>query len=411
MVELNTDTMNSRKQWQLIGIVFGVIIALLAAGYFLFNRLNYSMLYQGLPVSDASAIVAELDAREIKYKLRNGGRDIMVPAIDADAIRLGILDAEAPRKKLDGFELFNDSEMGLTDFAQKIKFQRALQGELARTIMMIDGIENARVHIAIPERVLFRGTTSRPTAAVTIVSRSGSFDDDTRIEGIQRLVAAAVPDLELSDVSVLNSAGEIISPIKTPISTLVSEYAEIAAVYKDQIDVALAVDKPELDYTLKVTARPIRSLETEKKKKALKTEPARDYTLRAILTTDEKLDETLQSDVLTIVSEAAQFNPKVGDALLFKVRELPLNLSLASAIQSTNGRDVGQMNGPGDNPSASGLGSISTPLLAGVAFLFLALTSCAALLLSRRRTGLLTTEEHVEFAKRLRLQIHEGDTI
>ena len=128
MTDTVSQDMNTARQWRLIGIIFGGFIAMLAAAYFLFLRLNYSLLYQDLPVSDASAIVAELDAKEIKYRLRNGGKDILVPAVDADAIRLGILDSEAPRKKLDGFELFNDSEMGLTDFAQKIKYQRALQG-------------------------------------------------------------------------------------------------------------------------------------------------------------------------------------------------------------------------------------------------------------------------------------------
>ncbi|WP_371395859.1 flagellar basal-body MS-ring/collar protein FliF [Fretibacter rubidus] len=411
MANLTENDMSAKKQLRIVGIIFGVVIVLLAVAYFLFLRLNYAILYQGLPTADASAIVAELNAREIRYKLRNGGRDILVPAVDADAIRLGILDAEAPTKKLDGFELFNDSEMGLTDFAQKIKFQRALQGELARTIMMIDGIENARVHIAIPERVLFRGSETPPTAAVTIVSRSGSFDEQTRIEGIQRLVAAAVPDLEIENVSVLNSAGEIISPVKTPISSVLSEYAEIAAAYKDQIDIGLAIDRPALNYTLKVAVRPFRVLVDTDIKET--TAPKRDYVLRVVLTTDEVLDDDAKSEISSIIYQAAQMDLTFGDTLTFKVRELPLNLSLASAMQSTvSPPSLPSRSGPLDTPSdgdQSLVKPLQLPLLAFFTVLLLGLSGLGAFFISRQHRSLLNTEEHIEFAKRLRLQMHEGE--
>lgn len=413
MADTFSQDMSPRRQLRLLGIIFGTFVAILAVSYFLFLRLNYSLLYQNLPVSDASAIVAELDAREIKYRLKNGGKDIHVPAVDADAIRLGILESEAPRKKTDGFELFNDSEMGLTDFAQKIKYQRALQGELARTIMLIEGVENARVHIAIPERVLFRGNTSRPTAAVTIVTRSGQFDEETKILGIQRLVAASVPDLESDQVTVLNSAGEIISPVETPISSVLIEYARIAAAYSEQVEIALALEMPELIYDLKLLARPNRNLESEisdgeKVETEQTSEDIRNYTLKVLLTTDEKLSEQDEMRIKDIVSEAVQLNIKAGDFITFKQRNLPLSLSLENATNNGGVSVVGQINDISAKNSLAGLtvsdSTLTTGLIAGGVFMLLSITG---VVLGRRRRQILNPEEHIEFAQRLKLQLQE----
>ena len=193
-------------------MIAGGLIGLLALSYAAFLRLNYSALYTSLDPVEAAAIVTELELNNVRFKLRNGGSDIFVPAHQADAIRLDIIDSTAPIKKMVGFELFNETEMGLTDFAQKIKYQRALQGELSQTIMLMDGIENARVHIAMPERTLFRSERSAPKAAITIVSDSAMPAVDPRITGIRQLVAASVPDLISSNVVVLDSDGKIISP-------------------------------------------------------------------------------------------------------------------------------------------------------------------------------------------------------
>src|SRR5204863_6003346 len=106
----------------------------------------------------------------------------------------------------------NQSDMGLTDFAQKVNYQRALQGEIARTIMTMDGIAYARVHIALPERSLFRTTRSEPRAAVTITPQPGIDIDPGRIAGIQRLIAATVPDLALDQIAILNERGQLLTP-------------------------------------------------------------------------------------------------------------------------------------------------------------------------------------------------------
>ena len=201
-----------RGQLYLLGGVFALVLLLLAIGYFLFLRTDYAVLAQGLRPTDASAIVAELDKRGVPYRLRDGGATILVPEGQADATRVAIAGSDAAARGQIGFELFNKSDMGLTNFAQKINYQRALQGELVRTITAMEGVETARVHLALPEKALFRGDRVEPKAAVTVTMKPGQTADPARVAGIQQLVAAAVPDLPQSKVVVLDAAGHVISP-------------------------------------------------------------------------------------------------------------------------------------------------------------------------------------------------------
>lgn len=198
-----------QAQIRTAGLVLGGILILLVSGYFLFVRMQTVILYEGLSTADAAALVEELEAQGVSYKLAEGGTVIRVARRDADAVRLNLAGTLSPARGLDGFELFNESDMGLTEFAQRIKYQRALQGELARSILMIEGIGRARVHIALPERSMFRAGQSRPTAAVTISLEPGA--EDGAILGIQHMVAASVPDLLIEDVVVLDQVGRLLS--------------------------------------------------------------------------------------------------------------------------------------------------------------------------------------------------------
>jgi flagellar M-ring protein FliF len=199
-------------QMQVIAAVFAVLLVLMVGWYFLVLRQDYAVLYADLRPQEAASVVEALEKQGVPYRLGAGGAEIRVPAAKLDAARLELASSDTPIGGLDGFELFNESDMGLTDFAQKIRYQRALQGELARTIMMMDGVADARVHISMPERTLFRGERRNAEAAITLVTRTPQDETPARIEGVQRLVAAAVPDLLVSDVVVLNGRGEIISP-------------------------------------------------------------------------------------------------------------------------------------------------------------------------------------------------------
>lgn len=201
-----------KQQWRLIAILLAASVALLVLAWFMFFRTSFVPAYQNLRQSDASAIVRELDKAGISYRLENEGHDVLVPEDKAAEARVVVAGSNVTMGGTVGFELFNDSDMGLTEFAQKINFQRAMQGELARTIMMSEGVEFARVHLALPERSIFRASQGEPTAAVTIQMVPGQALSEKRVAGIRQLVASSVPGLSPASVVVLNQKGDLVTP-------------------------------------------------------------------------------------------------------------------------------------------------------------------------------------------------------
>jgi flagellar M-ring protein FliF len=190
--------------------LLAIIAAVLAAIFFLL-RPNYQVLFSNLKPQDAATLVAELERLKISHRLEKGGATILVPDSDVHAARLKIMSRDLPLKGTVGFELFNNSDLGLTEFAQKVNYQRALQGELARTIMSMDQIESARIHLALPESTLFKRSTAKVKASVALLTRDGVALPEDVVKGIQRLVAAAIPDLEPADVTILDQRGAPVS--------------------------------------------------------------------------------------------------------------------------------------------------------------------------------------------------------
>jgi flagellar M-ring protein FliF len=155
-------------------VIAGLLFVILFAGYWLFIRATYVPLLTNLAPQDAADIVKVLDDRKIPYRLGDEGRTVLVASDKADGARIELVGSELPMRGQVGFELFNQSDMGLTEFAQKINYQRALQGELARTILLMDGIEAVRVHLGLPERGVFRDIQVQPKASVTLILKSGT---------------------------------------------------------------------------------------------------------------------------------------------------------------------------------------------------------------------------------------------
>ncbi|EDT38687.1 flagellar basal-body MS-ring/collar protein FliF [Burkholderia ambifaria] len=194
------------RQFALAGTLTAVVgCAGLAA--WLALRPSYQILARDLKPQDAAAVAAQLDKEKIPFRYDESTAAILVPANDARAARVRLTSADLRLQGVAGFELFNQSDFGLTEFAQKVNYQRALQGELARTIATLDAIELARVHLSLPEASLFRRDRGRPKASVALFVRDGHALEPDVVKGIQRLVAAAVPEMSAADVSVLNQSG------------------------------------------------------------------------------------------------------------------------------------------------------------------------------------------------------------
>jgi flagellar M-ring protein FliF len=401
---------NSR-QIRLLALVFAGLFLVLALGYYFFIRTEYAVLYSGLRPADASAIVAELDAKGVSYELKDQGTTIMVPKGESDSVRLAIVRSDAPLKGSSGFELFNKSDMGLTDFAQKINYQRALQGELARTIMMMDGIENARVHLTIPERTLFRGNRSEPKAAVTLTLLRGKAVDEARVAGIQRLVAAAVPDLKLADVVVLDELGRIISSNADMQADLPPELAERNAVqeyYRAHIRSAVEAVLPGLGADARVLIVPTASAsdtgwepsgaaaETVKLQASARDPSARNFQLRVSVVTPAPLNFEDQERVRLALSRAVGLKPESGDSLNFGLKVEPTRTGAPVVAPVT--AEVG----PDYRKAAAGAPTASTAWLVAVAGIIILLLIAFAV---RARSPAISVEQRDAMVLRIRRQL------
>ncbi|AUM12962.1 flagellar basal-body MS-ring/collar protein FliF [Ketobacter alkanivorans] len=180
-------------------------------GFYGFYSSDMAPIYQGLSEEDASKVVTNLSENKIEYQLKNGGRDIYVASDKLDAARLQLAGDGVRLGSGIGFEIFDEMEYGVSEFAQKINYQRALQGELSRTIASLDGIKYARVHLVLPEERLFEKKDRAPKASVNLMLEEDALVSATRIQGIQRIVANSVEGLSPERVIVSDNDGEVLS--------------------------------------------------------------------------------------------------------------------------------------------------------------------------------------------------------
>jgi flagellar M-ring protein FliF len=406
-------------QTRLIAIVFGVILLVLALSYYFLLRSHYVELYRDLRPADASAIVTELDRRGIAYELRDGGATILVPENEASQVRLAIAGSDLPLGGLVGFELFNESDLGLTDFAQKINYQRALQGELARTIMMMDGVESARVHLAIPERSLFRGNRSETRAAVTVVARRGAALDEARVGGIQRLVASSVPELALANVAILDGMGRVISAASAGDGAMppaMEERAGVQTYYRARIRNALEPIIPSHTFDVRVTVLSGAGVEAPARAPAAGAAPAaggqpadatvdptaaagggrRQFRLAVTVLTSEPVAPDRQALVANAVRAAADIDDQAGDRLVFAVGPVDFGATAAPPRAVAPGQSAATFPDLAVAPSRW-----PSPWILVSA----ALALVSLLLLLRARRARLLPAERETFAERLRLQL------
>lgn len=199
---------------QRLGFVAGVLALLCSTAALLWWLLipDFQVLFSDLDPQDAAAIVSELERMKIAHRLQDEGRSVLVEQSEVHKTRLKLMSKGVNLRGTVGFELFADNDFGMTEFAQKINFQRALQGELARTIMALEEVRAARVHLVLPESGLLRKGEVRGKASITITTQPGRKLQPAQVAGIQRLVAAAVPQIEPFAVTLLDSRGVALNP-------------------------------------------------------------------------------------------------------------------------------------------------------------------------------------------------------
>lgn len=188
-----------------LAIVVGVFTAVIL------SKPRMSVLFSGLESEDAGAIVQKLSDEKVNYQLSGDGSTIEVPSDKVYDLRLKMATQGLPQGGTVGFELFDKQNFGMTEFTEKLNYQRAIQGELTRTICQLAPVMSARVHIAMPSDKLFSSEQDPKTASVFLKIRRGTPLSDDQVAGIVHLVSSAVEGLKPSNVSVIDSEGNELS--------------------------------------------------------------------------------------------------------------------------------------------------------------------------------------------------------
>ncbi len=197
-------------------LMAGIIVLCIVGVMFLsgvFKTISYGTLYSDLPVDEAGEVTARLDEMGVDYKLSDGGTAIKIPSSKVYQTRINLASQGLPTGGSKGYSIFDKTNLGMTDFIQKVNYRRALEGELARTISDIEEVRAARVHIVIPEKRLFAEDQEETTASVVLkLAGSGSLGK-RQLSGITHLVASSVEGLEAQNITVIDNWGNLLSSV------------------------------------------------------------------------------------------------------------------------------------------------------------------------------------------------------
>ena len=198
-----------------LGMMGAVMVGMILFFIFITARLSNSdmtLLYNNLEMNDTGAIAAKLDQVNIPYQMGADGTSITVPSSEVGRARMMLAEEGLPESASMGYEIFdNQSSFGTTDFVQNINQVRALEGELSKTISTLDPVRTARIHLVLPKRQLFSRESQPATASVFVKLRGSNTLNKEQISAIQYMVAAAVPQLKPTRVSIVDESGKLLA--------------------------------------------------------------------------------------------------------------------------------------------------------------------------------------------------------
>ena len=192
-----------------IGIVLFVAIGVV--GLIMGRQAEWRVLYSNLADKDGGAVIAQLCTLNVPYKHSEGGGAILVPADRVHDVRLKLASLGLPKGTVNGFEMMESNRFGMTQFQERLTFQRGLEGELTRSIQALSSVQNARVHLALPNQNGFFREQQKPSASVLLSLHPGRTLDRAQLAGIVHLVASSVPEMTPAAVSVLDDSGKLLS--------------------------------------------------------------------------------------------------------------------------------------------------------------------------------------------------------
>ncbi|HEY8354982.1 MAG TPA: flagellar basal-body MS-ring/collar protein FliF [Methylophilaceae bacterium] len=195
----------------LLAVGIAAVIACMAVVLLWSRQPDYRILFSNYSDKDGGTVVAALEQMNVPYRIAEGGSAIMVPANQVHEIRLKLAAQGLPKGGNVGFELLENQKFGVSQFVEQVNFQRALEGELERSIQSVDVVQLARVHLAIPKASVFTREQKKPTASVLLNLHPGRSLDKRQVSAIVHLVASSVPDLPAANVTVVDQNGNLLS--------------------------------------------------------------------------------------------------------------------------------------------------------------------------------------------------------
>jgi len=235
---------NELGQRQKIAGAAAIALAItLLVGIFLWTRTaDYAVLFSNLNERDGGEIVSQLRQNNIPYQFSDDGRAIMVPSAQVHDVRLQMAAEGLPRGGLVGFEVMAEQRLGASQFLEQVNYQRALEGELSRTVQSVSSIDSARVHLAIPKQSGFIRDNQYPSASVMVNLYPGRFLDPIQLAGIVHLISSSVPRMSNNAVSVIDQNGNLLTAQADPLRRA-------------------DLDATQLEYTREIEAAYIRRIE------------------------------------------------------------------------------------------------------------------------------------------------------
>jgi flagellar M-ring protein FliF len=211
------EQINSQQKI-LLAVAIAAMVALVVGTMLWSRQPDYKVLFSNLSERDGGSIIAALEQLNVPYKFTDGSGAILVPAERVHEVRLRLASQGLPKGGSVGFELMENQKFGISQFAEQVNYQRALEGELARTIQSISTVESARVHLAIPKPSVFVRQEQAPTASVLLQLYPGRSLDPAQVAGIAHLVSSSVPQLQLGNISIVDQNGNLLSQLRSPLT-------------------------------------------------------------------------------------------------------------------------------------------------------------------------------------------------
>jgi len=200
---------NAQKVVLLVGVAAAVAITVAFVSWA--RTPDYRVLFSNVADRDGGAIISALQQINVPYRMSEGGGAILVPSDRVYESRLRLAQQGLPRGGSIGFELLENQRIGTSQFVEQVNFQRALEGELARTVQALGSVQGARVHLAIPRPSVFVRDQQKPSASVMVSLFPGRTLDPAQLAGISHLVASSVPELSASAVTIIDQAGNLLT--------------------------------------------------------------------------------------------------------------------------------------------------------------------------------------------------------